>query len=84
MIPDLTQWVRSHVAARCGSDPSLLWLWHKPAAATPFRPLSWELPHATGAAVKRKKNKRLYILTFGLDAASRRELGKSPLEKRWF
>ena len=27
-------------------DPVLLWLWCKPAAATPLPPLAWELPCA--------------------------------------
>lgn len=27
-------------------DPVLLWLWCKPAAATPIPPLAWELPCA--------------------------------------
>ena len=39
---------------RC-SDLTLLWLWRKPAAVAPIRPLAWELPYATGAALKSKK-----------------------------
>jgi len=40
-------------------DPALLWLWHRLAAAALIRPLAWELPYATGAAVKKiKKRKR--------------------------
>ena len=42
-----------------GSDPVLLWLWCRPAAAAPIWRLAWELPYATGGALKRKKkNKR--------------------------
>ena len=41
------------VGHRHGSGPSLLWLWHRPAAAAPVRPPAWELPHATHAALKR-------------------------------
>jgi len=37
-----------------GSDPALLWLWCRPAAAAPIRPLAWEPPYATSAAVKKK------------------------------
>ena len=51
-IPGLTQWVKGSrnavscgVAHRCGSDPALLWLWHRPAATAPIRPLAWELPY---------------------------------------
>ena len=28
-------------------DPELLWLWHRPAATAPTRPLAWEPPYAT-------------------------------------
>jgi len=31
---------------RRGSDPMLLWLWYRPAATAPVRPLAWELPYA--------------------------------------
>ena len=46
------------IGHRCGSDPMLLllWLWCRSAAAAPIRPLDWELPYATGVALKRKKN----------------------------
>ena len=43
------------VGHRCGSDPVLLWLWYRPAAVAPIRPLAWELPNATSAALKSKK-----------------------------
>jgi len=36
-------------------DPELLWLWHRPAAAAQIQCLAWELPYASGAAVKRKE-----------------------------
>ena len=49
------------VGGRCGSDLQLLWPWHKPAAAAPFRPLAWEPPYAVSAALKRQK---IYILAF--------------------
>ena len=44
-------WCRS----RSGSDPMLLWLWCRLAAAAPIRSLAWEPPYATGAALKSKK-----------------------------
>ena len=40
LVPGLAQWVK---------DLALLWLWHRPAATAPIRPLAWEPPHATGA-----------------------------------
>ena len=45
------------VGYRCGSDPTLLWLWCRPAAAAPIGPLAWEPPYAAGAALKRQKDK---------------------------
>ena len=46
LIPGLAQWVK---------DRALPWLCHRLAAATPIRPLAWELPYAM--ALKRKKKK---------------------------
>ena len=44
------------VGRRCGSDPALLQLWYRPAAAALIEPLAWELLYVTGAALKKKKN----------------------------
>ena len=30
----------------------LLWLWCRPVATAPVRPLAWEFPYAAGAALK--------------------------------
>jgi len=50
------------VGHRCHSDPALLWLWCRLAAAAPTQPLAWEFPYATGAALKsKKKKKRIYM-----------------------
>ena len=35
----------------------LLWLWHRPVATSPIRPLAWEPPYAAGVALKSKKEK---------------------------
>ena len=43
--PSLAQWVK---------DLLWLWLWHRPAATAPIRPLAWELPYAAGVALKSK------------------------------
>ena len=51
-IPGPAQWVK---------DPILLWLWCRLVATTPIRPLAWEPPCATGAALekgKKTKNKK--------------------------
>ena len=41
------------------SDPALLWLWRRPAAVAPIRPLAWEPPNALGATLKGQKKKNL-------------------------
>ena len=43
------------VGRRRGSNPVLLWLWPKPAAAALIGPLAWELPYAAGMTLKRQK-----------------------------
>ena len=40
-----------------GLDLTLLWLWCRLEATTPIRPLAWEPPYASGAALKRQKDK---------------------------
>ena len=42
------------IGQRHGSDPALLWLWRRLAAAAPTGPLAWELSYAAGAALKKK------------------------------
>ena len=54
----------SSVALSCGVDrrrsldPKLLWLWRKPEAIAPIRPLAWEPPCAMGMALKGQKTKK--------------------------
>ena len=62
LIPNLTQWVKDPVVAvSCGvghtfsSDPTLLWLWHRPAATALIKPLAWEPPYSVGAALEKAK-----------------------------
>ena len=53
--------LRSSVAMSCcvchrfGSCLKLFCLQHRPAAATLFQSLAWELPYVMGAALKKKK-----------------------------
>ena len=58
----LAQWVGDlafcGVGHRHGSDPALLWLWHRPAATAMNGPLAWELLYAADAALKRQKKKK--------------------------
>ena len=48
LIPGLAPWVKDPalpscgVGCRCSSDPVLLWLWCRLAAATPIESLAWE------------------------------------------
>ena len=66
-IPGLAQWSKDPVllqacsiVCRCGSDPMLLWLWCRLAAAAPTGPLAWEPPYASGATLKKTKKKKDY------------------------
>ena len=36
----------------------MLWLWRRPVAIAPIRPLAWEPPHAEGAALEKAKRKK--------------------------
>lgn len=63
-IPGLTQWVKDGVAVSCGlshrcsSGPVLLWLWRRLATVAPIGPRAWELPCASGAALKKEKERK--------------------------
>ena len=46
------------VGCRRGSDPKLLWLWHRLAAIAPIRPLAWEPLYAAGVVLKGQKTKK--------------------------
>ena len=46
------------VGCRHGSDPTLLWLWRRPAATAPIRPLAWEPPYAVEAALEKAKRQK--------------------------
>ena len=57
----------SHVAMSCsigrrhGTDPSLLWLWCRPAATALIQPLDWDPPYASGTALKRQRKKKEFL-----------------------
>ena len=46
------------VGHRHGSDPALLWLWRRPEATDPIRPLAWEPSYVTGAALEMAKRQK--------------------------
>ena len=50
-IPGLAQWVK-YLALLS------LWLWRRPVATAPIRPLAREPPYATGAALGKKKRQK--------------------------
>ena len=52
------------VGHRCGSDPTLLWLWDRPSATTPIPPLVWEPPCAVDAALKEKIKNEIGIFRY--------------------
>ena len=58
------------VGCRRGSDPALLWLWRRPVATAPIRPLAWETPYAVGAAqemaTRQKKRKKKVSIVLDL------------------
>ena len=65
LIPGLIQWVKDPVLPvscgighGCSSDPTLLWLWRRPAATAPIRPLAWEPPYAVGVALENTKRQK--------------------------
>ena len=47
------------VGLKCSSD---LRVWHRLAAAAPIQPLTWQLPYAAGATLRRKKSQFQYYL----------------------
>ena len=46
------------VGHRGGSDPMVLWLWCRPAAAALIQPLAWELSYATYSRGPKKQRKK--------------------------
>ena len=74
------------ISHRCGSDPALLGLWHRPAATALIWPLAWELPYASGAALKRKKKKMRKEVTYNINygKTQHKTKGKTDLEAMTF
>ena len=69
------------VGCRHGLNPTLLCLWHRPAAVASIQPLTWELPYAADAALKGKKKKKIHthhkiLLVIGFQGAGRRNMMK--------
>ena len=52
--------VSCDVGHRRGVEQVLLWLWCRLEIAGPILPLAWERLYAVGAALKRKKEKKIF------------------------
>ena len=86
-IPGLTQEVKDPalpvscgIGHRLGSaDPTLLWLWCRP-----IQPLAWELPYATGAAIKKPKKEKTMQLHKTMGGKRCKEEQKNPMTLRYF
>ena len=48
-------WKLPHIGGSHGSDAELVWLWRRLAATALMRPLAWDPPYATGAALEKDK-----------------------------
>ena len=46
------------VGHRRSLDHMLLWLWYRPMAAAPIRPVAWGPPYAAGVALQKTKRKK--------------------------
>ena len=52
------------VGRRRGLGLALLWLRRRPVATAPIRPLAWEPPYATGAALEKDPPQKRYLFIF--------------------
>ena len=55
------------VGCRRSWDPTLLWLWCRPAAMALMRPLAWEPPYTAGAAQEMAKRQNKTKQPISLD-----------------
>jgi len=73
------------VGCRRGSDLVLLWLWCRPAATAPIRPLAWEPQYAVGAALekaKRQTNKQKTVCSSN-SLGNQNHLEGVPVMAQW-
>ena len=67
----------------------MLWLWHRPVATAPIRPLAWEPPYAVGSSprkIQKKKKKRnmpLMFIAALFTIAKTWKQPKCPLTDEW-
>ena len=70
------------VGQRCSLDLALLWLWHRPAATAPIRPLAWEPPFAMCVGLK-KKNLEFLSWHSGNESKNHEVAGSIPALAQW-
>ena len=71
------------VGCRRGSDPVLLWLWHRLAATALIGPLAWEPPCVVGVALEKTKNKTNKTTTESVRGRSLARKIIVPTSVRW-
>ena len=64
----------------CRLDPAWLWLWRRPAAVAPIRPLAWEPTYAMDVALKRKEKRNLCELSTTLTDEDMHQDKKKKIE----
>ena len=88
-IPGLAHWVedptllQTGIGPRCSSVLALLWLWCRLAAAVLIQPLAWELPDATGVALKRKKKREMKKKNHPIEKWTKGKNSNLPKRKSW-
>ena len=65
------------------SDPVLLWLWCRLAAAALIQPLTWEPPYATGAALSKKQDFHFHLLEYFSHNCFQTQAGKRGVGSPW-
>ena len=71
------------VGRRRGLDLASLWLWCRPVATAPIRPLAWEPPCAAGAALKKGEKKLINIAYYyEMRLAQRRHKESQRLDQK--
>ena len=71
--------VSCDASCRRGWDPTLLWLWHRPGATAPIRPLAWEPPYAVEAALEKAKRPKKKVIRNRMEEITTRNHLNKPV-----
>ena len=71
------------VGHRRSLDLVWLWLWCRPVATAQIRPLAWEPPYVTSAALKKKKKKIIYADPQGVYKKQLKCIFWPPIKYHW-